>query len=77
MFQRNPSLYIYVEYYTHDNEYDNMFARNKYNIQTPAHNYKSLPVQYIYHVHKLCSTFLLFVAHQTLVDPFQTNIYRI
>jgi hypothetical protein len=74
MLKYNHHLYIYVVYYMHDSKYDNMFARSKDNIQTPSHNYKSLPVQYIYHVHMLCSTVLLFLAHQTVVDPVETNI---
>jgi hypothetical protein len=73
-FLYNRRLYIYVLYYIHDNEYDNMFAHSKDNIQTSSHNYKSLQVQYIYHLHRLCSTFLLFLEHQTVVDPVQTNI---
>jgi hypothetical protein len=73
---QSTSLHLYVVYYIHDSEYDNTFARSKCNIQTPSHNYKSLPVQYIYHVHKLCCTFLLFLEHQRFVDPVQTNIYH-
>ena len=71
VYIQSTSLHLYVVYYIHDSEYDNTFARSKCNMQTPSHNYKSLPVQYIYHVHKLCSTFLLFLEHQRFVDPVQ------
>jgi hypothetical protein len=70
MFLCNHRLYIYVVYCMHDSEYDNMFARSKDNMQTPSDNYKSLPVQYNYHVHLLCSTFLLFLEHKIFVDLF-------
>ena len=84
MFLYNRRLYIYVLYYIHDNEYDNMFARSET-------TYKLPPT-----IIKVCrfSTFIMFTSYvpnfyyslnikqlsiqfkQTSVTPGVLKVYR-